>query len=138
MSDNPIQKIPFFLRDFQIVVISLFIFVIFAGCFLAVKSCNLEEVGRYQLIVKDNFSCVCIFDTKTSRLFLRNILDERIIALFNKDFPICLDLGTVNKPIQIESKDVNNTTDGFSKWQKENQRIKASGGFYEENNEKQN
>ena len=99
MSDIPIQKMPLFSRNVKIVVLSLFIFAISAGCFWSFKSGKSEEVGRYQFFAEHPF--VYIFDTKTSRLFLRKISDEKRV-LAGQDFPkgenICLDLGTVNEP----------------------------------------
>ena len=104
MSDIPIQKMPLFSRNVKIVILSLFIFAIFAGCFWSFQSGKSEEVGRYQFFVKDNnaFAYVYVLDTKTSRLFLRSIYDVKARQLF-RHFPkgenIFWDFGTVNQPL---------------------------------------
>ena len=104
MSDIPIQKMPLFSRNVKIVVLSLFIFAISAGCFWSFQSGKSEEVGRYQFFVKDNnvFAYVYVLDTKTSRLFLRNIYDAEARELFRhspKGENIFWDFGTVNQPL---------------------------------------
>ncbi len=104
MSDIPIQKMTLFSRNVKIVVLSLFIFAISAVCFWSFQSGKSEEAGRYQFFVKDNnvFAYVYVLDTKTSRLFLRNIYDAEARELFRhspKGENIFWDFGTVNQPL---------------------------------------
>lgn len=105
MSDIPIQKMPLFSINVKIVVLSLFIFAIFVSCFWSAQSGKSEGVGRYQFFVKDNnvFADVYIFDTKTSRLFLRTVVDRETKRFLRenrtKGETFCLDFGTVNQPL---------------------------------------
>lgn len=48
-----------------------------------------NDAGRYQSFVMEN-SDVYIFDTKTSRLFLRGFVEGKVM---------CVDLGTVDRPL---------------------------------------
>jgi len=111
MSDIPIQKMPLFSRNVKIVVLSLFIFAISAGCFWSFQSGKSEEVGRYQFFVKDNkaYAYVYVLDTKTSRIFLRSIFDLKTGRIFRETFSeskiICLDFGTVNQPLNPHTEE---------------------------------
>ena len=59
-----------------------------------------QKVGRYQFFVNDG-GFIYILDTKTSRIFLRrsdrNMVD--LISASNIEKTVCLDLGTVKKPV---------------------------------------
>jgi len=135
MSDSPLQKMPLFSKHVKIVIVGL---IIFAGCFWAIQS---REVGRYQFFVKDNnvYSYVYVLDTKTSRLFLRSIFDMdmkagRLFRHLPEEKAICLDLGTVNHPLQIESE----STSGYETWKAENERMKVADGSSDGHNAKEN
>ncbi|MHC4487112.1 MAG: hypothetical protein ACYS4T_18205 [Planctomycetota bacterium] len=76
-----------------------------------------QEVGRYQLFVTDSPGLTYVFDTKTSRLFLRDATDANIYRLLRSASAekkiTYWDLGTVNQPF-LPRKVTPNVPDGFT------------------------